>query len=227
MNTTPFNIHKVTLLSFEPNVTAKQIKLLFKNDIETQCIPDKAIKERKAEWFQFKKGARSEIHIIKPFKLKYNKLLKKMDEEQKNKHPLTFGIFENHVGIYVPNLTEIVNRIDNHNKQQKKNKTKHKKDKTKRLGFHSSKTSGRRASHQNKTLKTKKEALKQIQYVIFKRQDGLNQLYVDLHGCIDYLEIDSFNYDYKKTANQLEPIKFDKEIIKEIQQLEKLNKIKK
>lgn len=207
MNTTPFNIHKVTLLSFEPEITSQQIKLLFKNDIEKQRIVDTAIKERKAEWFQFTKGARSEIHLIKPFKLKYNKFLKKMDKEQKKKHPLTFGIFENHAGIYVPNLTEIVKRIEYHNENiNKKNTNKKNTNKVKR--------------NKNKTIKVNSKQVGVIQYVIFKREDGLNQLYVDLHGCIDYLEIDSFNYDYTKTINKFKPIKFRPDIIKEIQELE-------
>lgn len=214
MNITPFNIHKVTLLSFEPQVTAQQIKLLFKNDIEKQKILDTAIKERKAEWFQFKNGARSEIHLIKPFKLKYNKFLKKMDKEQKKKHPLTFGIFENHVGIYVPDLTEIVKRIEKHNKNMSKNKTK---------GVRHPTTGYARCprSSKNKTIKSTTKKLGPIQYVIFKREDGLYQLYVDLHGCIDYLEIDSFNYDYTKTINKLKPIRFEPKIIKEYQELER------
>jgi hypothetical protein len=209
MNTTPYNIHKVTLLSFEPKITALQIKMLFKNDIEKQVIVDSAIKKRGAEWFQFKQGARSEIHLIKPFKLKYNKLLKKMDREQKKKNPLTFGIFENHVGIYVPNLTEIVNRIENHNKKIKQTIKQTKKNRL----------------NKNKTVKRIQNNYKKldtIQYVIFKREDGLIQLYVDLHGCIDYLEIDSFNYDHTKTLNKLKPIKFETKIIEEIQELENL-----
>jgi len=211
MNTTPYNIHKVTLLSFEPKTTASQIKLLFKNDIEKQKILDSAIKERGAEWFQFKHGSRAEIHLIKPFKLKYNKLLKKMDREQKKKHPLSFGIFENHVGLYVPNLTEIVKRIEIYNQKLQSKKTKQ----TKII---------RSVLNRNKTLKQNNyKNLGEIQYVIFKREDGLNQLYVDLHGCIDYLEIDSFNYDYTKTINKLKPIKFETKFIKEIQELEQLN----
>lgn len=207
MNTTLFNIHKVTLLSFEPEKTAIQIKKLFGKDIEKQEILDSAIRKRKAKWFQFKKGARSEIHIIKPFKLKYNNILRKIDEEQKVTDPLTFGIFENHVGIYVPNLTEIVNRVVRHNINVKKNKTKNK---------------TRKSKNNNNKTRTIKDNLGEIQYVLFKREDGLNQLYVDLHGCVDYLEIDSFNYDYTKTINKLEPIRFDPKLIKEITELRKI-----
>jgi hypothetical protein len=210
MNTTPFNIHKITLFSFEPEKTATQIKKLFGKDIEKQKIPDIALRQRKAKWFQFKEGARSEIHIIKPFQLKYNTVLRKIDHEQKVTNPLFFALFENHAGIYVPNLTEIVNRLAIHNskvdKLQKKNKT----------------IKSKRRNKQTRKIRDAKDKLGKIEYILFKREDGLNQLYVDLHGSVDYLEIDSYNYDYTKTVNKLEPIRFRPKLSKQLKQLKQL-----
>ena len=41
----PYNIHKVTLLSFEPEISAIQIKKIFGDDIEKQNILDIVIKK--------------------------------------------------------------------------------------------------------------------------------------------------------------------------------------
>jgi hypothetical protein len=217
----PYNIHKVTLLSFEPEISAIQIKKMFGDDIEKQNILDIVIKKRGARWFKFKYGARSEIHLIEPFKLKYNALLRQIDREQKIKNPLKFGIFENHVGIYVPDLTEIINRIVRHNNRIKNlkqiNKTKYSRNKGNKID---------KNQKSNKTIKNKSHGeqgykLGIIQYVLFQRRDGMNQLYVDLHGCIDYLEIDSFNYDYTKTINKLKPIRFETDLTKQTKKIKK------
>lgn len=105
----PYNIHKVTILSYDPLASCNTIKQIFGNEIGSiQSPPDKTLARRNIRWIRFKHGAKSELHFVEPFNLKHNKLLKIMVEEEDTHSPLNSQLFENHVGIYVPELTNII-----------------------------------------------------------------------------------------------------------------------
>lgn len=149
----PYQIHKVTLISYDPLKTCKTLKKIFGPVVsKIHSPPDKALKKRGIKWVRFLTGGKAELHFVPPFNLEYTSLLKKMVKQQDKQDPLETELFENHIGLYVPDLTSIVIN----------------------------------------TIKS------DIPYIMNKREDGLYQLYIDLIGSTDYLEVDSINFDFNK-----------------------------
>ncbi len=112
----PYNIHKITSLSFNPTKSCEAIQNLFgKNNVsKIRSPPDKAINARGAKWVRCLKGGKAEFHYLPPYELKYDKLIRKIIKEQEHQHPYMSQFFENHVGIYVPDLTNICIRAKKH-----------------------------------------------------------------------------------------------------------------
>lgn len=105
----PYNIHKVTLISFDPLLSCKTLKKIFGDELsEIHSPPDKALKERGIKWIRFLSGGKAEIHFVPPFHLKYYNSIANIVAKEDKQDPLKTPFFENHVGIYVPNLTPIV-----------------------------------------------------------------------------------------------------------------------
>ena len=108
-NIIPYNIHKATILSYDPYASCMTLKQIFGNEMgEIESPPDKALSKRNSKWMRFKYGSRAELHFVEPYNLKHSKLLKTMVEEEEHQSPLDTQLFENHIGIYVPDLTNIV-----------------------------------------------------------------------------------------------------------------------
>jgi hypothetical protein len=85
------------------------LKQIFGNEIgEIESLPDKALSKRNIKWIKFKHGSRAELHFVEPYNLKHIKLLKTMVEEEEHQSPLNTQLFENHIGVYVPDLTNIL-----------------------------------------------------------------------------------------------------------------------
>jgi len=112
----PYNIHKITSLSFNPIKSCEAIQNLFgKNNVsKIRSPPDAAIKARGAKWVRCLKGGKAEFHYLPPYKLKHDKLIRKIIKEEEQQHPYNSQFFENHVGIYVPDLTNICIRAQKH-----------------------------------------------------------------------------------------------------------------
>lgn len=108
-NIIPYSIHKTTILSYDPYASCMTLKQIFGNEMgEIESPTDSALAKRNIRWMRFKYGARAELHFVEPYKLKHSKLLKTMVEEEEEQYPLDTQLFENHVGIYVPDLTNIL-----------------------------------------------------------------------------------------------------------------------
>lgn len=104
-----YNIHKATILSYDPYASCMTLKQIFGNEMgEIESPPDNALSKRNIKWMRFKHGLRAELHFVEPYNLKHSKLLKTMVEEEEHQSPLDTQLFENHIGIYVPDLTDIV-----------------------------------------------------------------------------------------------------------------------
>lgn len=88
------------------------LKKVFGDKIsDIQSPPDKALKKRGIKWVRFLHGEKAEFHFVPPHNLKYNATLKKLAKREEKIDPLATQFFENHVGIYVPDLTDIVINI--------------------------------------------------------------------------------------------------------------------
>tara|TARA_B100000524_G_scaffold345413_2_gene243975 strand:+ start:212 stop:1099 length:888 start_codon:yes stop_codon:yes gene_type:complete len=148
-----YSIHKVTLISYDPIASCKNIKELFGSEVgKIQSPPDKGLKQRGIKWINFVKGGKAEFHFVPPFRLSHDKTLRKMVNEQKKIDPLKTQFFENHVGLYVPDLTPIIK----------------------------SALEKKRPCHLN------------------RRADGMYQFYIQIDGCLDYLDIDSMVLNTEK-----------------------------
>ena len=115
-----YNIHKVTNISYDPIKSCKAIQdLLGKSNVsEIQSPPDKTLKKRGIRWVRCLKGMKAEFHFVKPYKIAYDKTLRKIVKmEDKFDNPYRTQFLENHVGLYVPDLTPVVE-----NAQKKKYK---------------------------------------------------------------------------------------------------------
>ena len=107
----PYAIHKTTIISFDPITSCKQMKYIFGSALsKIQAPPDKALKKRGIRWVRFINGGKGEFHFVPPFRLTDDRELRKIEEKQENISPLESQFFENHVGIYVPDLTDIIIR---------------------------------------------------------------------------------------------------------------------
>lgn len=108
-NIRPYTIHKATILSYDPYASCVALKQIFGNEMgEIETPPDKALSKRNIKWVRFKHGSRAELHFVEPYNLKHSKLLKTLVQEEDHQSPLETQLFENHVGIYVPDLTNII-----------------------------------------------------------------------------------------------------------------------
>tara|TARA_A100001011_G_scaffold400250_1_gene513540 strand:- start:12419 stop:13306 length:888 start_codon:yes stop_codon:yes gene_type:complete len=105
----PYSIHKSTMISFDPIKSCKQLIYIFNNAIsDIQSPPDPALKKRGIKWVRFKRGGKAEFHFVPPYSLNHDKMLRSIVDEEKNISPLESQFLENHVGIYVPDLTDVV-----------------------------------------------------------------------------------------------------------------------
>ena len=151
-----YNIHKVTLICFTIEKAIHDFKTIFEDEIELQEVPDKVLAARGIKWLRFNDGERAEIHLIPaPASLKREFQFISRQENIVNPMDEIYGFADTHVGIYVPNLTEIINRV----------------------------------------IKTN-----YMKYTLKQRADGMYQFYINIRGCLEYLELDSINYDPKKTG---------------------------
>lgn len=105
----PYAIHKFTMISFNPIKSCESMQKIFGKELsEIHDPPDKALVARGIKWVRFLHGGKAELHFVPPFNLNHNKMLIKIATEQDNQHPLKSQFYENHVGIYVPDLTDII-----------------------------------------------------------------------------------------------------------------------
>lgn len=104
-----YNFHKITAMSFNPVKSCECIQnLLGKNNVsKIQTPPDPWIKARGAKWVRCLNGGKAEFHFLPPYHLKYGKMLRQISKEQDNNIPYSSQFFENHIGIYVPDLTNV------------------------------------------------------------------------------------------------------------------------
>jgi len=150
----PYDIHKCTLISYEPLKSCQTLIKLFgaKNMSTIQTPPDPTLAKRGIKWVRALKGGKAEFHFVPPFDLKDNRTLRRMVEKQDKDSPLKSQFYENHIGMYVPDLTPvIINALD-----------------------------------------------MKLPCQVTARADGMNQFYVDMPGCLDYLDIDSLKIDLDK-----------------------------
>lgn len=148
----PYNIHKVTLISYDPKKSCQAIRNMFGGVVsKIQTPPDKALAERGIKWVRFLKGGKAEFHFVPPFSLKHHRTLVNIVAEEDKGAPLASQFYENHAGIYVPDLTPVVLNAKKH-----------------KINCH-----------------------------LNKRADGMYQFYVNIPGALDYLDIDSLNFDFK------------------------------
>ena len=111
-----YNIHKITNISYNPTKSCESIQNIFgkKNVSKIRTPPDPWIKARGAKWVRCLKGGKAEFHFLPPYHLKYGKLIKKISREQSKQIPYKSQFFENHIGIYVPDLTDVCLRVKKH-----------------------------------------------------------------------------------------------------------------
>ena len=79
----PYQIHKVTLISFNPLKTCHLMKKIFGSALgRIHSPPDKELKRRGIKWVRFLTGGKAELHFVPPFNIEYTKLLKKIVANQ-------------------------------------------------------------------------------------------------------------------------------------------------
>jgi len=158
-----YNIHKATLISFDPEESCKAIQNIFgkKNVSSIQHPPDKALDKRGIRWVKFLKGEKAEFHFVPPKHEIYDSILREIVDKEEKVGPLKLGLVENHVGIYVPDLTPVI----------------------------------------LSTLRNKYKCF------LGQRGDGLHQFYVNIKGCLDYLDIDSITLDLAKIQKEFKDFK--------------------
>ncbi len=153
-----YNFHKITLISFNPINSCKAIQnILGKDNVsEIQTPPDKNLAKRGIRWVRCLKGMKAEFHFVTPFKVSYFNLLKNVTKQEDSlMTPYETPFFENHVGMFVSDLTPIIKRILKH----------------------------------------------KYKHLLVKREDGLNQLYINIPDTLNYLELDSLKLNLSKIPN--------------------------
>lgn len=169
-----YNIHKATLISFNPTESAKAIQNIFgkANVSSIQTPPDKVLAKRGIKWVRFLKGEKAEFHFVPPKHEKYDKILRDIVKMEDTVSPLKLGLVENHVGIYVPDLTPVILSSLRNN----------------------------------------------YKCFLGQRGDGVHQFYVNIKGCLDYLDIDSVKLDLDKIQKEFKDFKsIDFGTVQEIQ----------
>ena len=153
----PYNIHKATMISFKPEKSCEAIRKMFGNVVsKTHTPPDPALAARGIRWVRFTKGGEAELHFVPPFTLNHHRTLVGMARDEDVQNPLASQFYENHVGLYVPDLTKVTLNVLKHKFQSNMN----------------------------------------------RRSDGLYQLYVNIPGALDFLEIDSLTFDSQKVMKK-------------------------
>lgn len=106
-----YSIHKVTLISYDPVKSCKAIQQLFgpSNVSQIHSPPDPALKKRGIKWVRLLSGGKAEFHFVPPVHLKYDKIIRQIIKAENEQSPVNFSFYENHVGIYVPDLTPVCN----------------------------------------------------------------------------------------------------------------------
>ena len=153
-----YNFHKITQISFNPTNSCIAIQNIFgkSNVSEIQTPPDKNLAKRGIRWVRCLKGMKAEFHFVTPFKVSYFNLLKKVTKQEDSlMTPYETPFFENHVGMFVSDLTPIIKRILKH----------------------------------------------KYKHLLVKREDGLNQLYINIPDTLNYLELDSLKLNLSKIPN--------------------------
>ena len=160
---TPYDIHKCTLISYDPIRSCNTIIKLFgsNNVSKIQTPPDPTLASRGIKWVRCLKGGKAEFHFVPPFNLKDNKTLRRMVRKQDKESPLKSQFYENHIGMYVPDLTPVI----------------------------------------ISALSMK------LPCQVTHRADGMHQFYVDIPGCLDYLDVDSLKLDITKVRNKFPKFK--------------------
>lgn len=104
-----YTIHKCTLISYDPVESCKMFSKVFGNKV-SGCLdpPDDGLKARGVKWVKFKEGGKCEFHFVPPFTLTDEKSLKNLIDKQMYMNPLKTQLFENHVGMYVGDLTPVI-----------------------------------------------------------------------------------------------------------------------
>jgi hypothetical protein len=111
-----YTIHKCTLISFNPVKSCNELIKVFGNKMSNiQIPPDITLQKRGIRWVRFKYGGKAEFHFVPPFTLKDDKALKRLAKSREELNPLKSQLFENHVGLYVPDLTPIIINCLKHN----------------------------------------------------------------------------------------------------------------
>ena len=111
----PYAIHKITMISFDPLQSCKSLKKIFGSALsDIQTPPDKALAARGIRWLRCVRGGKAEFHFVPPFSLQYTKVLTKIAAKQNKSSPLESQFYENHAGMYVPDLTPVVKNTLKH-----------------------------------------------------------------------------------------------------------------
>ena len=105
-----FNIHKTTIISINPKKSAEAIIKLFpKSQISDIIYPkDDDLKKRGTVWLRFKTEGKGEIHFSNPYHQRFYDCIKNMIKHQKIQPLLSYIGIDNHVGIYVPDLSDVI-----------------------------------------------------------------------------------------------------------------------
>ncbi len=194
-----YSIHKCSLMSFTPTQSCKSMIYILgkKNVSKIQNPVDKFLAARGIKWVRTLHGGKAEFHFIPPFHLKHEDELKTFAKEEENQIPYKSQFFESHCGLYVPDLTPLVLRVE---------KAKYR-------------------------------------FYLVQRTDKLYQLYVNIPGCLSFMDFDSIKLDRNivkkngikihtfddanKLGLKLEKQYLDNSIKRESQVLNKFLKIKK
>jgi hypothetical protein len=105
-------IHKVTFLSFDVGKTINHFKKLFEKEIVEIDVPDPYLKKRGIRWLLFPKSG-MHIHVAPPppGKTLYLNILKEINIKSLTTPVQNMPIKESHVGLRVPDLTQIIKRV--------------------------------------------------------------------------------------------------------------------
>jgi len=104
----PYSIHKCTLISSDPGRSCAMMKRVFGGAISVEPPPDKSLAVRGIRWVRFVNG--TEFHFIPMgYSMKHTAVYRNLT---KSVHDVVFApMFDNHVGLYVPDLTGVAIKL--------------------------------------------------------------------------------------------------------------------
>ena len=108
--TQDFIIQKVTFLSFDVAKTMAHFKRIFEKDIKEIPVPDQFLRKRGIRWLMFPKSG-IHIHVCPPNGTLYMNVMREIDIAQRTTAVRNMPIKENHVGLLVPDMTPIIQRV--------------------------------------------------------------------------------------------------------------------